>query len=309
MLRHAATLFLLSTWLTAQAQVSQMFFNTDSYANDKLTAAQILYSMNEAAEMIGKDPEKAIATFQNEGKSKWNRHTFGLYVIDAESGHVLAWPNADNADGYLLNVSEINAKPFAHSSMIKTLDASTKTYVRNIHIEHDPYDLGYGDFYVLTLPEHKEPEYVLCAAQSNWQMERLMVRNVVQDAVSLIQLQGEKAFPSLNKGEWLFDFDKSHLFVLSDNGTLLYDPLYQDAVDHEFTPAQEAFVYGLISGALNHPKGYWTFAVWPSNKPSDIRPKWWFAQVASYRGKRYIVGTGVHALNDKEAQQSVETDK
>ncbi|WP_269543228.1 hypothetical protein [Cerasicoccus fimbriatus] len=296
------TLTLLA--LTAQAQISQIFMDSDAYSDNRMTAAQILYSLKEASEMVRKDPQAAIAQFQDTKNGKWNRRSFGLYLLDAKTGELLAYPSTDEDDGLLLKAEEINAKPFAHSSIIKTIDASTKTYVRNIHIEHDPYDLGYGDFYILTLPEHNEPDYVLCAAQNNWQMERLMVHNIVKDAVALIELQGEKAFDSLDKGEWLFDYQKSHIFVIGEDGTLLFDPIYEDSVNRKFTQDQEAFVYGLISGALDHPKGFWTFAVWPSDRASDRIPKWWFAQIASYRGKRYIVGTGVHALHPDAAKQA-----
>ena len=304
MIRTAILLFLGAS-IFAHAQLENMLFGGNQYLQGKNSSAQIIYTLGEAAKMIQEDPGHAFKQFQDASDSEWNRSSFGLYVVDVNTGEILVHPQDSNVSGYRMQVDDINAKPFAHSSMIKTMRASTEDYVRNIHVEHDPDDLGYGDFYIMTLPEGKpDAEYVLCAAQRNWQMERMMVRRLVEDATSLIELKGEKAFPSLTENEWLFDYKLSHVFVLNRDGSIAFDPIYKYNKDTHLTNDQRSFIDGLISGVLNNPKGYWYFDSWPADKSEDgdTRPKWYFASIASYRGKEYIVGTSAHAVNDEEAE-------
>jgi len=258
-----------------------------------------------AAKEIEKDPQAAFKKFQDQSDRRWNGRSFGLFVVDTDSGKILAYPDvAKSPSGYSLDVSEINGKPFAKSSLIKTLTSSSKNYIRNIHIEHDPDNLGYGDFYILTLPVGGDADYILCAAEQNWQMERLMVRDMLNEVVAMVDQSGPNSFKDLKNQDDYFNFKQTEIFVMDTHGNMLFDPAFPSEVNSKYSDKVLGFLDKLTAAALENPKGEWIFGQWPSGERVDERPRWYFVRAATHGGTKYIVGCGIHALDDKAAQKA-----
>ncbi|WOO43261.1 hypothetical protein [Rubellicoccus peritrichatus] len=311
-----AGISIIITSIRAQELMEQSTFAT-SYQSEQISASQVIYMINKAADLLKKDPEAAIKAFQQNDTGPWNRDNFGLFVLHVNSGEIVASPSSyDNKDeaGYFLDPREINGKAFAHAAMVKTLDNTSKTYTRNLHIVHDPFNDGSGDFYVMTLPNLEGHNYVLCAGQENWGMERQFVQKMVSDAVDLVQISGEKAFETFNKQSWIFQFPKSHIFVLNSDGSLAYDSGFNRTLaPSKYTKDESAFVFGIIGKVMNQRTGMWTYDTWPVRNQKLAEegygdPKWYYAKAATYRGKTYIVGTGLHAT-DPDAAAKFAQDK
>jgi methyl-accepting chemotaxis protein len=124
--------------------------------------------------------------------------------------------------------------------------------------------------------------------------QKAEVVSLVDQAVQLIEEQGEAAFPELRSSEWVHN--DSYVFVWKLNGIrVVYPPdpsgegkNMTDLVDYEGKPIGKLFIQTAENGSG------WVEYMWP--KPGETTPslKLTYIKRAQYQDQTYLVGSGVY---------------
>lgn len=139
------------------------------------------------------------------------------------------------------------------------------------------------------------------AIDQHYQSEEARVLvDLVKDAATLVQAQGEAAFGDLSNDGSRWRRGESYIFVLDSEGTMLVHPDLElqgrpqlELKDVDGRP----IIRGLLSAATTFPgkpEGWYHYQ-WPV--PGEILPRWkssYVRLVVAPSGKRYVIGSGMY---------------
>ena len=148
--------------------------------------------------------------------------------------------------------------------------------------------------------------------ESKMAVEKNNTEKKVKSAVRLLEVQGEKLFPSFReKGSPWFQ-EGFCIFVWAADGTSIVSPTdtasegknMSGLVDSEGRPVGELF----IQTAMSEKGEGWIESAWQQNGNSELSRRFTFVKRASFEGKTYIVGAD-HYLNNYIVCKSLEGSK
>jgi signal transduction histidine kinase len=125
------------------------------------------------------------------------------------------------------------------------------------------------------------------------------IMNLVQEAASLIEIDGEKAFAQFNdKGSKWFE-NGTYVFVNDLQGKILVCPEFpnlvgRDAIDMK-DPQGRPIIASMINVVSVEPRAGWVHYVWPIAEGSDVM-RWkasYVTRATTPSGQRFIVGSGL----------------
>jgi len=135
------------------------------------------------------------------------------------------------------------------------------------------------------------------AEESAYQDKKTMVKNLVDEAVKVINTEGEAGVKSIADPNGRFNTKESYVFITSESGADLINPAFKDIegmppelyANPAFKAAQEAIV-----NAVKDRNEAWVEYPWP--RPGETRPskKISYLKKIVVNGKVRIVGAGFY---------------
>ena len=281
--------------------------------NDRMERAFVVDAVNDAIGQIEANAEAAFERF-HDPKGPFIAKDAYIFVINP-SGVDLVNPAFPNLEGRnLLDLRDTQGKQLIREMMkvVETKDAGWVDYMwpkpgESVSTQKSAYvsKAKMGNQWVLVgcgVYLADAPKAV--RASTTMTAPELMA--LVRDGASLLQLQGEKAYPEFRRKGSKWFRDDTYFFIWSMNGT---------RVLHAADPAKEGQDDRGIKDVLGRPYGRmffeaansatgegWIHYMYP--EPGDIFPNWksTFVKRVTYPdGKQYIIGSGIYNMQMDKA--------
>jgi signal transduction histidine kinase len=248
-----------------------------------------------AGELVaGEGVETACTEFRRQG-SRWLTGELYVFVLDRE-GSALCHPAQPALEGRSLReLRDPKGKPIV-ASFLRELTASDEAWV------HYQWPRPGGDVftwkstYVRSVTAPDGQELVVGAGAYELPMEPFFVVDQVDDAVALIERDGEAAFGVLRDPATGFVFKTAYVFVLDEEGILLVNNAFPENEGRDLTALRDIDGFPFVREMLRVPAGgaAWIDYKWP--RPGDTRPsaKRSYVRGIDWNGSKLVVGAGVY---------------
>lgn len=248
-----------------------------------------------AAELVAeRGAEPACAEFRQAG-SRWLDGDLYVFVLDGE-GNALCHPAQPSLEGRSLReLRDPKGKPIV-ASFLRELAESEDAWVHYQWPRPGSQVFTWKSTYVRRATAADGTSLVVGAGAYELPMERLFVVEQVDDAVELIERDGEAAFPVLRDPATGFVFKTAYVFVLDAGGVLLVNNAFPENEGRDLTELQDIDGRFFVREMLRVPVGSaaWIDYKWP--RPGDTRPseKLSYVRAIDWNGTELVVGAGVY---------------
>lgn len=248
-----------------------------------------------AGELVGAlGVEAACAEFRQAG-SRWLHGDLYVFVLDSE-GNARCHPAQPSLEGRSLReLRDPKGKPIV-ATFLRELAASDDAWVHYQWPRPGSQVFTWKSTYVRRATAPDGTDLVVGAGAYELPMERLFVVEQVDDAVDLIEREGEAAFPVLRDPASGFVFKSAYVFVLDAAGVLLVNNAFPENEGRDLTELQDIDGRYFVREMLRVPVGAaaWIDYKWP--RPGDTRPsaKRSYVRGIDWNGARLLVGAGVY---------------
>lgn len=254
----------------------------------------LMVLVENAADLIGEaGVETACEEFRAPNSSWYSGESY-VFILDME-GEAICHPAQPRLEGRNLTEMRDPAGRPIMSQMLRELESSDDGWVH-----YQWRKPGGSIFYWKTThvrrARHGDREYVVGSGRYQMPMERLFVVEAVDDAVALIEKEGELAFETLRDDASGFLFYTAYVFVVESTGLLLVNKAFPEnegrsVLDLEDIDGRQ-FVREMLAVPPDAAK--WIHYKWP--KPGDTRPsaKSSYVRRVQLGDDLLVVGAGVY---------------
>ncbi|MDD5747351.1 MAG: cache domain-containing protein [Candidatus Omnitrophica bacterium] len=154
----------------------------------------------------------------------------------------------------------------------------------------------------------------IIAQGSDEMMTPALVKQKVESAAKLIEVEGEAAFPKLRdkNGEFWFGNDKGYIWVHSLEGTMLVHPAQPELEGTDVQGLKDSsgfkFLKAMNQLVKKHGSG-WVVYFWakPGKKMSDYKAS--YVKLVHRGNGNYVVGCGMYNVNKEFIQSKFPNDR
>lgn len=261
-------------------------------------ARELVALVDDAAALVTENgPEAACRTFHEEG-SRWFHDETYVFILDME-GQALCHPAKPSLEGRgLIDLRDPHGRPIVRN-FIRDLEDSESGWEHYLW----PRPGGGTNFfwktsYVRRAVGPRGVSYVVGSGGYQMPMERLFVVEQVDDAVALLERDGEAAFPVLRDKAGGFRFYDSYVFVMDEHGVHLVNAAFPEHEGNnllDLTDENGKVIGREMLAALENADSGWVDYMWP--RPGDepaSRKSSYVRKAHLPDGRTVIVGAGLY---------------
>jgi len=280
-------IFLFITWPTSGITQST------GYTYDK--TIRLVALVDDAASAVSQKGEKAFDDFMRPG-TKWRNGNTYVFAVDLD-GVVYAHEDTSFISKNMSGLTDPNGKLIVQWFIRKALGMNQKGWMHYLWVKPGDTVASWKTTYVKLTRSPSGKVYVVGSGQYNMPMEKAFAVDAVNDAIYLIRVEGDQAFDKLRDPTSEFVYKDSYVFVLDTSYTLLVNYPFRDLEGKNLYDIQDTegkyFFREFVQTGLEEGSG-WVFYKWP--KPGENTPmsKCTYVKKFLYKGKTYIVGTGIY---------------
>jgi quercetin dioxygenase-like cupin family protein len=206
-------------------------------------------------------------------------------------------------------LKDVLGKPFGKMFLETAASPAGEGWIHSMWPE--PYNIfpTWKSCFVKRVKFPSGKQYLVGSGVYNMQMDKTLIEDVVDRAVSLIEERGSDAFPVLRDKKGPFVFMDTYVFVQRPDGTELVNPAQpslegQNLIDLKDLKGNPA-VRDEIALALKEGSG-WLDCRW--YRPGDNTPalKQTFVRKAQFHDEVYIVGSGLYPNAEVSSSKAVQ---
>lgn len=252
--------------------------------------------VDRAVALIASDGRAALDEMQR-GGAPWVDDD-GYIFIHTLDGTLVCNPAYPELVGKnMLNFRDVAGKPMAKFAVDRVAKPGDAGWIHYLWPRPGIDDPGWKSAFIRFARGPDGEDYAVGCGYYNLPMQSCFAVQHVDDAVALIEKEGEEVFPYLGSRIGPFVWGSSYVFVTELNGISRVHPGHPHMVgtnigkthDVDGKPfAQE------ITGVPYGKPGRWIEYRWP--KPGEVRPstKRTYVRKARFKGKEYVVGCGLY---------------
>ncbi|MGH9464889.1 MAG: cache domain-containing protein [Thermoanaerobaculia bacterium] len=251
--------------------------------------------VHDAAAVLAVDGlDKACAAFRRPD-SRWLHDDTYVFVLDA-AGAALCHPVRPDLEGRsLLELADPKGHPIV-ASFLRETAGDREGFVHYQWPRPGEAVFVWKTTYVRRTRTPDSTEVVVGSGAYGLPMERAFVVEQVDDAVALIEAEGEAAFATLRDPASGFVFGSAYVFVLDRVGVLEVNHAFPQNEGQDVRELTDIDGRPFVREMLRVPVGgsAWIHYNWP--RPGDTRPaaKSSYVRAIDWQGKPLYVGAGVY---------------
>lgn len=262
----------------------------------KMTAAQLMTLVRDAAAIFEKQGEQAYPEFRRK-ESRWFHGDTYFFVWSMDGTRVFHAANAELEGRNDIDVKDVQGRPYAKMFLDTAGSASGEGWVHYMYPEPRDIFPRWKSAFIkrVTFPSGKQ--YAVGCGIYDMQLDKSFVTDVVDRAAALIEQQGKNAFAQLRDRTGPFVFMDSYVFVESPEGIELVNPAHpslegKNLIDVKDVKGKEV-VRDEISVAMKNGSG-WVDLYW--YKPGHNTParKLTYVRKVQSGNEIYVVGSGLY---------------
>ncbi|MEZ5330933.1 MAG: cache domain-containing protein [Thermoanaerobaculia bacterium] len=251
--------------------------------------------VTDAGQMLAQRGVEAACIELSRPGSRWLDGDLYVFVLDGE-GTALCHPAQPSLEGRsLIELRDPKGKPIV-ASFLRELSASDEAWVHYQWPRPGNGIFTWKSTYVRRVTGPDGTELVVGAGAYDLPMEPFFVVDQVDDAVALLERDGEAALPVLRDPATGFVFQNAYVFVLDRDGVLLVNHAFPQNEGRDLRDLQDIDGRYFVREMLRVPVGSatWIDYKWP--RPGDTRPsaKRSYVRAIDWQGGKLIVGAGVY---------------
>ncbi len=263
----------------------------------KLTAAELMTLVREAAAVLEERGEKAYADFRKQG-SRWFRDETYLFVFTPDGTRAFHATEPESEGQNSRDSKDILGRPYGKMILEAGSSPAGEGWIHYMYPEPGSIFPAWKSAFVkrVRFPSGK-PHIVGCGIY-NLQMDKTFIEDVVNRAAALVAERGKNAFGQLRDKTGPFVFMDTYVFVQSKDGTEMVNAALPSLEGRNLMELKDlqgkTVVQDEIAAALKQGsawlEGYWY-------RPGDNTParKLTYVRKVDAGGETYIVGSGIYA--------------
>ncbi len=251
--------------------------------------------VHDAAAVVAVDgTEKACAAFR-QPNSRWLHGDTYVFVLDT-AGAAICHPVRPDLEGRsLLELADPKGHPIV-ASFLRETEGDREGFVHYQWPAPGDTVFVWKTTYVRRTKAPNGTEVLVGSGGYGLPMERAFVVEQVEDAVALLEAQGEAAFASLRDPASGFVFGSAYVFVLDRLGVLRVNHAFPQNEGLDLRELTDIDGRPFVREMLSVPVGgsAWVDYKWP--RPGDTRPaaKSSYVRAIEWQGEPLYVGAGVY---------------
>jgi signal transduction histidine kinase len=317
-MKHAIISIAVVLWGVAMAQVVQAEQGQGRASGSRTEPTfedyqyketrELVQLVNDATDLIRTKAEAAFAELRRSG-SRWRHDDTYIFVFDPE-GNMLVHPDPAMEGRNQLDLKDVDGRPIIRGLLGTAMEFPDKP-AGWYHYEW-PVPNGilprWNSSYVRRVEVPSGKTYLVCSGMYNDRMEKAFVVDLVKNAVSEIERNGDEAFQRFRDPAGPFLVKNVYVFVIDSNGVELVNPAFPnlegrnllDLVDAGGDrPIREMFK------VAESPGFGWVDYMWPKPGESVATQKSAYVSKAKLEDKWLLVGCGVYLADATKATTSV----
>jgi signal transduction histidine kinase len=255
----------------------------------------VLSLVQDAADLVTNQGEMAFENFRRDN-SKWSHGDTYVFILDSE-GNMILHPDPALQGKNMMGLLDVNRKPVIRGLIDRALSEKKEGWYHYQWPEPKSGVPIWKSSFVKLAIAPSGTKYVVGSGLYNTKMEKEFIVELVDSAVSLIEKEGERAFPAFRDKAGPFIFLDTYILVNDLDGVELVNAGFPQLEGRNLMGERDAngdFVMRkFIEKALDEDGG-WVDYLWP--KPGQVVPskKYTYVRKARHGDKTYIVGAGVY---------------
>jgi signal transduction histidine kinase len=262
----------------------------------KMTAAELMTLVRDAAAVFEREGDKAFREFRNRG-SRWFRDDIYFFVWTLEGTRIFhaVDPASEGDNGR--DLKDVLSRPIGRMFLEAAASPPGEGWAHYMYPEPGDIFPTWKSTFVkrVTFPSGKQ--CLIGCGIYNMEMDRAFIEDVVNHAAALVADSGRDAFDQLRDKTGPFVFMDTYVFVVSPDGTELVNPGLHGLEGRNLMDLHDVkgkrVVREEIEAALKD-GGTWLTSYW--YKPGDNMParKRTYIRKVQHGSETYIVGSGVY---------------
>ena len=269
---------------------------------------ELVILVNKAADLVKRKGEAAFGELTQE-RSVWRKKDKYIFVLDLK-GEMLVHPDQKLQGKNTLDLHDINGRPIIKGLIEAASTLSDKAqgwyhYQWPIPGQIQP---RWKSSFVKQVRVPSGKTYVVGSGMYNERMEKSFVKDIVQNAVGLIEKEGKKAFASFHDQTGRFRAKDSYVFVIDSNGVELVNPAFPNLEGRDLLNMKDSQNKELVKEMLKvaSAKGSgWVNYMWPKPGESVPTQKTTFVERVNLGDQWLVVGSGVYLTDAPKAKRAI----
>ncbi|MGM0439854.1 MAG: cache domain-containing protein [Chlamydiota bacterium] len=279
---------------------------TTDTSEASIQAEELITFIQEAANLIETEGEEAFSQFNEQG-SKWFHGDTYIYVWNLDEDERVVFPPNHNLLGDKVStLVDSQGRPIGQLFIEKVKSADHRGWVHYHYAK--PHQEGertvWKTSYVMRAIAPSGTTYLVGSGVYNMPPNKINVKALVDNAVSLIKAESIDAFPSLRNPESEYNFEGIYVFVTAFDGTELVNPAFPELEGRnllELTGPHGGHPVKVMIDKLQNKNAIWLEGYW--QKPGETT----FSKKISYirkvrlpNGQKIAVGAGYFPPNNED---------
>ena len=262
----------------------------------KMSAAELMTLVKEAAAVFEKQGENAYPEFNTKG-SKWYSDSTYFFVWTMDGIRAFNGPEPEKENADLSESKDILRRPIGKMIIDAGKSATGQGWIHYMYpVPGDIFPRWKSSFVKrVTFPSGKQ--YIIGCGVYNMEMNKTFIEEIVDRAAALIEKEGDHAFNKLRSKTGPFVFMDTYIFVNNTSGVELVNAAQPSLEGKNLMDLKDlhgkAVVREEIDLAMKQGSG-WLECYW--YKPGDNKPalKQTYVRKVKSGGETYIVGSGLY---------------
>lgn len=262
----------------------------------KMTAAELMTHVREAAGLLEEQGEQAYIAFRNKG-SRWFRDDTYLFVftMDGIRAFHAAEPESEGRNDS--GLKDIVGRPIVQMMLDAGATSHGEGWVHYMYPEPGNIFPVWKSSFVkrVTFPSGKS--FIVGCGIYNMQMDKAFIEDLVNRAAAQVAERGAAAFDEMRDKKGPFCFMDTYVFVVRPDGTELVNPGLPSLEGKNLIDMKDlqgkTVIRDEIAAAMTEGSAWLEFYWY---LPGDNTPalKQTFVRKAQHKGETYIVGSGFY---------------
>lgn len=262
----------------------------------KMTAAELMALVRDAATVFEKHGEHAYPEFRQQG-SRWRRDETYFFVWSMDGTRIFHAANPAGEGQNMRGMKDVAGRPVGEMILAAAASPAGEGWIHYMYPEPGDIFPTWKSTFVKRVTFPSGEPFILGCGIYNMQMDRAFIEDVVGRAASLIAERGQAAFDPLRDKTGPFVFMDTYVFVTAPDGTELVNPAFPSLEGRNLIDQRDLkgmpVIRDQIDAAMKAGSAWLEFSWY---KPGQNTPaiKQTFVQKARFGEETYIVGSGIY---------------
>ncbi len=263
---------------------------------NKMTAAELITLVREAATVFEKQGEKAYPEFNTKG-TKWYQDDTYFFVWTMDGIRAFNGPEPEKEGADLSQSKDILGRPIGQMLLEAGSRPGGEGWLHYMYIVPGEIFPKWKSSFVKRVTFPSGLQYIIGSGIYNMQLNKAFIEDLVNRAADLVELRGKESFSLLRDKNGPFVFMDTYVFVNTPEGIELVNPAQPSLEGKNLFGFRDtrgkAIIKDEIAAALADGSA-WLESYWylpGDNKPA---PKQTYVKRARHGSETYIVGSGLY---------------